>query len=448
MADNESGVTNKYPMKYRLTAEMFDEKFDDVNSFTCFRCPITKTASFSIMAINLRTKYYLTIEEKCRNNEFELVTVNFDITTGYSTSDDNLPPKVDEVGKKQYLILHAEPYEAISPLAPYVLTTLYLVNPVLYYLQSTNGFNEILEDITAYDALGKFESWLTSAFGGTSFKFNKAGEDYEKNDHRYEQILARQNNDLMIPTNLLQNYKLWNTYGYYFFDDFRFDDKSQSDIIGYAINLGDINQFNTKNLFDDKDTDVFAANSFQKAQPIADRFNILYQEKPSLIIKCRNQEFGFRKAKDEKEIPQLDAKISQGSYATAESCNIVKTEITGKSFKATEQTLIYSPDNVPNGIKRFDKVSAQLRNNIQAIETYYLHDCHVDFIQFDQRYNFMPYDQNKYLHVPIAICNMFVRESGRVSMFSHNIKYQMMKYKDPQESGSWTSGGSFQDHPM
>lgn len=445
MADNEGGVKSKYPMRYRITAEMFDEKFDDVTAFSVFRCPLVKTASFAIIAINLRTKYFLTLEEKCRNNEFELIKVAIDIVLNQTMAGDPEPPKVDEVGAKQYIIIHAEAYEPPKDVSPYTLSILYLVNPVLYYLSLTNGFNAILEDITVLDALSKFEEHIKSAHGDKTFTFKKLGEDYEKNTHRYEQILARTNNDLMVPSNLILQYKAWHTYGYYFFDDFRFDDQGQTDIMAYTINLGDINQFSTKNLYDTKDTDIAIANMHISCQPIADRFNILYQEKPSLTVKCRNMEFGFRKATGEKEIPQLSTQISQGSYSTAESTNIIKSSSNTKSFKPTEQTIIYSPDSVVNGFQRFDKVSAQLRNNIKSIETYYLHDCHVDFLQFDQRYNFNPYDLQKYLYVPISLVNMFVRETGRVSIFVHNMKYQMLQYKDPQVEGDWKSGGNFQD---
>ena len=447
--NNEQGFQSKFPVKYGIKATFLDEEHIDISSFVAVRCPITKTASFALLTVNIKANHFMAIEHSIRQNKFELVEVEFDVRANYTTKDDIHPPKLDDVGIKQYLALHIQPYERVQPWAPYVIATIYLVNPILYYLQVTNSFNQILEDITSYDALLKFENHLKTAYGQSAFQWHKVGEKFEQNKWKYEQILCRQHNDLMIPTYLINNYKMWNTYGYYFFDDFRFDNESKSDITGWLINLGDIQQFKQRNIFEESRTELFAANMFEDGQVIADRFNVLYQDKPSLIVKGYDMQFGFRKAEQDKEIMQLKTKTENASYSNVvNDTKIVKTDISTKKFQPTEQTLVYAPDDIEQGIKRFDKVSAQLREHLHSIDTYYLHDSHLDFIQFGYRYNLSPYDIQDYSYVPISICNIFVRETGRVPIYTQNIKYQMFKYKFKKGIGGKLSGGNFKDYPV
>ena len=449
MANNEQGQDTKFPVKYGIQARFLDTDHPDVSSFVAVRCPITKTASFALLTVNMKVTQYMALEHSIRQNKFELVQVTFDIRANYSTVDSINPPKIDDMGQKQYLALHIEPYENPQPWSPYTIATIYLVNPVLYYLQVTNSFNQILENITSYDVLLKFEQHLSSAYGSKAFQWQKVGETFEQNKWKFEQVLCRQNNDLMIPTYLINSYKMWHTYGYYFFDDFRFDDESKADITGWLINLGDIQQFKQRNIFETKRTEMFAANMFEKTQTLADRFNSLYQDKPSLIVKGYDMQFGYRKAKGTKDVIQISTKTENSSYSNVvNGAKIVTSDVSTKAFEPTEQTLIYAPDDIELGIKRFDKVSAQLREKLHSIETYYIHDSHLDFIQFGYKYNISPYDINDYSYVPISICNLFIRESGRVPIFTHNLKYQLFKYKYSTGSGGKLSGGNFKDYPV
>lgn len=446
-SSSESGFKDaRYPIKYRVKAYVFAEKkgddgddtdsgSEDVNSFVIIRAPLTKTASFATITVNMKMHTYLSLEEHTRQNRFQLMQVEVDIVPNLDDVDHHRPWPIDKVMSKQYLVLHVEPLEHVNAMAPYVMAVCFLVHPVLYYLQITNGFNKILEDITPFDALKKFESYCDETFGNGCFQWQKVGEDYEKNDFKYEQILTRHETDLMVPTVLVVNYKLWHTFGYYFFDDFRFDGDSKADITGWLINLGDIEKFEQKNMFDKDAPDLFTANKFVNSQALVDHFNVLYQEKPSLISKGYDIQFGFKKQKEKKEVPQIEVQTKDGKYSSTRDCKVVQAAVSGKTRSPTEHTIVYAPDKPEKGLERFEKVQKQLRQQIHVLETYYMHDCHIDFIQFGYRYNMMPWAIDKYLHVPMTICHMFVRDTGRVPIYTHNMRYQMIKFNDPQESG-------------
>ena len=434
----------RYPIKYRVKAYIFadkkgedgeddDDGSEDVNSFVVIRAPLTKTASFATITTNMKMHTYLSLEEHTRQNRFQLIQVDIDIVPNMDDAEHHRPWPVDKVMSKQYLVLHMEPLEPVNAMAPYVMTVCFLVHPVLYYLQITNGFNKILEDVRPIDALQKYEKYCADTFGKGCFQWQHVGEDHELNDFRYEQILTRHETDLMIPTTLIVNYKLWNTFGYHFFDDFRFDGKTTADITGWLVNLGNLERFEQKNMFDEKSPDISTATKFINSQAIVDHFNVLYQEKPSIITKGNDIQIGFKKSTEDKEVPQIEVQTRNGKYNSAGICKAVQSAVSGKTRPATEHTIIYAPDRPQNAINRFEKVQNQLRQHIHVLESYYMHDCHIDFIQFGNRYNMIPWAIDKYLHVPMTICNMFIRDTGRVPIYTHNMKFQMFKFLDPTD---------------
>ena len=445
MSNSQTGFqgAQDYPNKYGIKAYIFNEKqgkwptekdegIDDINSFCVIRAPLTKTASFATLTLNLPTEDFLSLEEYTRLNKFQSCEVCIHILANQDNTRYHKPEIIDYVGCKQYLILHCEALEDVRHKAPYTMTVLVLVNPVLYYLQITNGFNTILEDITAYDALKRFQGFCDKSFGQGAFQWSEVGADYEQNDWVYEQILTRHETDLMLPTQLIINYKLWHTYGYYFFDDFRFDDKAKADITGWLINLGDLEQFKTKNQYPKgKMTDVGVANKYIGSQNIVDHFNVLFQEKPSIVVKGYDVQFGFKKAGEKKSVPQLNTSTQDGQYSSSRASKAISTAVQTGEINPTEHTFVYAPDLPEYGLDRFKKVQKQLREKIYCVDTYYMHDCHLDFIQFGYRYNQSPFGINDYLWVPINICHMFARDTGRVPMFVHNMQYQMLKYINP-----------------
>ena len=433
---SDDGLQAKFPLKYQIDVEIMGREdspeIGDVDSFTSIRTPINKTASFATIALNLRPHFLHSLEEYTRSNMFQTLKVDINIVRNQDDLKSNYPPKVDEVCTKYYLILHVEPLEDARMEAPYTRALLFLTNPVLYWMQCTNAYNIIEEDITVFDALENYESWLKETFGQTAFQFEKVAENYKKNDWEYEQILIRSNNDLMIPTNLIQNYKMFDSYSYYFFDDFRFDENAEADITGYLINLGNLEEIPTKNIVDEDTNDIFAATEFVRGQTLSDPFNVLYQENPSLIIKGYDMQFGFEKAEGKKEVPQLTTQAYPGTYSSTQKATVIKTELSGKVQLPSEQTLLYAPDDPKKAFDRFDVISEQLRKKILAIEEYYMRDSHIDFIQFGNRYNLSPFDITQYAYVPISICNMFVRDSGAVAMFTHNMRFQTFKFEPPE----------------
>lgn len=422
----------KTPVRYKIKCELFGDKDGeigkDIQSFTIFRTPITKTSSFAVMSVALRTKLYLSLEEYTQATNFITIPISIYLVKNQDTMRDINPEEIRQFCSKNYICIHIEPLEHVRPHSPYVRTLLYLVNPVLFYMNNTNGYNKIHEDMTAFDAIEDYESWCKKTFGDTAFQFKKIGKDYEKNDHNYEQILIRQQNDLLVPVLLLNEYKAWHSYGYYFFDDFRItdDDSDLKDITAWCVNLGDFEKFEKKDIREEKYRDILMGNRFQKTQVLMDTFSDLYQKSTSLVVKGYDRQFAFRKATEDREIPNISSKL-EGTGEGGRLNNIVST-LSRASKPPTEETILYAPDDPKMAEYRFQLVGKLLSGKMRSIMTYYLRDCHLDFFQFNHRYNLSSWDEKDFSYVPISIVNMFIRDSGQVPLMTHNAKYQVIKY--------------------
>lgn len=433
---SDTGLNScQYPLKYMFEIVFFaDEKqtSTDVVSFSAIRAPISKTASFASLSLNINLAVYMNLQHHIERNEYPDVLVKCWLVKNQDIHGERYPPKVEDVFEKNYKCLVVNALERADLRAPYLIVNLILANPLLLYLQGTNGFNKILNDMTSLEAIQEYEKWLKEKFGDTAFQFTHIGEQYELNKFKYEQILTRNATDLMLPIILINSYKTWNTFGYWFFDDFRFDTEAKADITGYLINLGNINEFPIIDVYQYGD---FAMGlKLDNEAPLHDPFGALYQKNPSVITKNYDMQFGFRKATGNRDVPHINVQRQSGKHGSMLGTSIIKSQYSLKGQEPTEETMIYAPDEHTTGLNRFDKTSIQLRDEMKAIETYFLRDTSIDYLQFGKRYNIDPFDLNEYIYIPITICNTFVRDTGMMPVLVHHAKFQMIRYKNSKES--------------
>lgn len=414
---------------YKITISIFpdEDPYDDVISLTFFRCPIVKTASFGILYINLRSEIYLTIQEMVQANDYPIVKLSINMI-----QDDETNTVIQKCCDKTYTAIYCKFIDNVRQDIGYIRACIYLVNPVLYYMQTTSGFNRILPSMTAYSALSNFENWLTDTFG-QCFHFLKVGDNYEVNPHVYDQIQITQPCDLLVPTNILMNYKPFNTFSYYFFDCFNLSQYTQNDITATLINLGDYQKFTPVNITgvtqDNVDLDIFARLNRTNLFVFNNPFNELFQEWPSIVIKSTNRRMAFKKGAHLKKVPTLSTQSQDQTYG-GRTVKYIQSNLSSVQKDTTEQTIIYAPDDPAQAYSRFKKVSNQARDAVSNIQTFYLADCHYDIIQFMCRYNFDIHNINSYSYVPISICNMFVRNAGMYPSLTHTCKFQVIKYAE------------------
>lgn len=446
---SDSGLeSSTYPLKYMMRATFLgreDYHTEDFFTFCSIRSPINKTSSFATMTITLNPMIYTALQDSIARNTYPDVKIECWIVKNQDKSGSEYPPKVEDAFEKAYMCISLQLLESATAQTPFLNATLILINPILLYLQGTNGFNQICENVTSLDVLKKYESWLQTMFTGNAFQFEKVGENYGLNSWSYEQILTRNSTDLIIPSVLINQYKMWDTFGYYFFDDFRFDKGATADITGYLINLGDKNQFPTFNIYDYPDL-AFGLRPVD-IKPLHDPFNALYQKNTSIITKSNEMQFGFRKATGKRSLPVVQVSRQDGTRASKSGSSIIKTTITStKEVEPTEETMIYAPDDHSAALNRFDKISKQLKDDILTCEKYYLKDSSFDYIQFGKRYNLDANNVDVYDYVPITICNFFIKEQGNIPVLIHNSQIQFFRYRPDEyiprpEQPQYVSGG-------
>jgi len=269
-------------LMYEIEVDIDGYKTNDVSEFSVFRCPFEKTSSFTILTVNMQTIMFMGIETECKAHNFPSINITIK-QNDKSLYEPDTYGEVKEIATKNYLILNIEGDEKPNLAEPYTSVTLYLANPVLYYLNTTNSYNKIIEDKTGLETLKDFEQHLTSIYGCKTFEFTKIGDNINLNSYKYEQILIRLKNDLLIPTWIIQNYKPFDSFSFYFFDDFCITDQNSKDIIGYLINLIDKDQFSKMDCLD-LPTEVFAGLKYISSNILNDTFNYLIQENASKIF--------------------------------------------------------------------------------------------------------------------------------------------------------------------
>lgn len=425
-------ITNGAPLKYEVEIEIAGDKTNDINSWVIFRCPLAKTSSYAIIDFQIQSLKASHLSSDIAVGKFPEIKVRTYIVDSTVSKFGNTPgERVIDLGYRNYIAIFASTNEHSAINSEYSQLTLYLVNPILYYLNSTNSYNKILENINGLGIITGFEGYLKSTFGARTFDFIKVGESTNKNEFLYEQILIRLENDLQIPTWAIQIYKVFNSYSFYFFDDFKIDESTKSDIVGFLINIGDIKVFpKYESLLDAKIADVVIGNKFISATPIGDRFKRLDQTSTSMIFKGANCEFSYKKAEGQAQVPTTNISNSKSQkLGLGRSVKSVEPSLSIQSKPPTHQTLIYAPDDISNSKSRLEKSKLDLKENIEGVYRYYMRDAHLDFLQFGKSYNLSPLTPHEYIYTPINIVNIFIRDSGKVPILVHNMHYQMLKFK-------------------
>lgn len=423
-------MQEKFGMLYEIEVDINGYKTNDINEFAVFRCPFVKTSSFSILTLSIQTLIFIGIETECKAHNFLPIVITIkqnDTSVEPTIGNPSVYGETRILAVKNYIILNVETDEPIDISQGYATVILYLVNPVLYYLSTTNSYNKILEDKTGLEILEDFEEHLKSIYGDKTFSFTKIEDSKNKNNFKYEQVLICSNNDLLIPSLILQNYKPFNSFSFYFFDDFVITEKNETDIVGYFINLRDKDTF--KKIDCSNASEVIIGNKYISTAIINDTFNMLNQTNPSRIVCSSDLQFKYKKTDSKNSVPNMTVEKSTSNITNDRKVNVLKTSIIKTEKASTEQTLLYTSDDIDTATKRLKIIKDQLIDNIEMVQYYYLRDTHLDFFQFGNIYNIDILDDGGYFHTPINLVNIFKRTTGRVPLLNHHMHYQLLKFK-------------------
>jgi hypothetical protein len=400
-----------------------DTKLDE---FLVYRVPFTKMGSFAAGIVSMKYfEEYQMLEYYIQQNIFPIVILK----VSFTTAEDPSKNTKTIINKVYNLIKCTEINPSTSHEERRTNIRMVFANPILYDLNMVNGFNTILSNLTAYEALLKYEEYLLSNRGPSSFEFIKVGEDQNLNKYKYEQLSIRQKNDLLVPNFLLYEKKAFNSFGYYFFDDFRISGKKKSDISGLFINLFNKDQFKTVDIYDSSIyPDSAKAPFICKKEHFNDPLSVFNKQSASSAVSITDKNGFNKKIKPKKVATQQSNNISiQSNIGDGRGDYSATTSYLEEKEKPNASIInLFSPDNIENTSNRFELLSEQFIDKFRSINEYELDDCYPDLYQFDRIYNLD--DRSAFDNIPISIVNIFRKDGHHPETMYHSIKFKTIKF--------------------
>lgn len=424
---NES-TTLKYEVVF--TNPKDNTVYSDIHFIYFIRTPIIKQASFSIVQMNLPVVIISQLMQDVATNIFNVWNL-----TIYAI-DEKEDIQVQEIYSKNITIISVIPQEPITFTHPSAIVRILLVNPVLYSLSTSTGFNKIISNKTALDGIKEFENFLDTNYG--KFNHNKVGINEKVNNFRYEQIFIPPTiNTLNVPKYIINSYKPFHSYSIYFFDDFHFDENSDKEVTCHFLNLYNLPS-TFPHMFTNEYLDFSRFTRKTGKVDFSDQFRVLDKPFASVIYRLKDMVFEFQK-----QAQSTVTNIASGksdivtfidkSMKIAERAQMQSKKI-GQSVRANT---IYTPDSSENANERIKTAQEMMFNKFEQICFYETERCLPDWLQFGCIYNMegdAQDDFSRFLYTPISIINIFKRISEKDTEIYcyHMSKYAMLKLMDDE----------------
>lgn len=412
-------------LHFEIVLNIATKNYSDIGYCCFFRSPLVKLSGFCLVSIFMSQILIRQMVSDTDKNKF------LDCTMSIYSKDEATNDNVNCIFTKTFKCIKVIPDGAIRYQEDQMPVKLLLVHPILYYLSNNNTFNKILTNIKAYDSLTEYENFLTSTFGDI-FNYKHIGADVNKNTYNYEQILIRTPNDLSIPTYLINNYKINNSYSFYFFDPFYIAEDSENEITNLYINLFDKKKFKQKDTYKYADQQLMSKqiqiqNLSDIKQKLIDKIGnrIIFNDKD---IRYKHEKFPKNTQLSKKNKPTVDefTLTEDRKIKTFNEKSIAKTNYSGSSAI----TSIYCPDNVENGELRFNNAIQLMSDIIMGIHYYEISNCLPDFPQFGHIYNLEQENKSNYNLTPISINNIFFRKRFKEHYLYHLSKTMFIRFKN------------------
>ena len=435
----DSKAQNIYQIKLK---SIRGENVSDVTMCSCVRAPFYKKASFWILKTNMASW----LAQQVMNEISTKTTKQFELIIHEVIKDekDNIE-ELQLVHQRQLKCIHA-----VNSSSGYKINTedtnteliLTLVDYVIFDLFTKRTFNRKFKNKSAYSIINnEYKEFLKVKYGLDTFNFNNINTDIDKSDHSYEEILLATNNDLNVTDILLYNKKAMKTLSFYFFDDFYLSKDVEKPITCHFINLNDSREFTEFDITEWHDTQN--ATSLVKEIPISDDFYKLIQGQDSTVFKHSNMT-ADRKDDSSKTFYQINTESHKSNYIVDEdkrNTGISSIDNLGLEMgKAGNNTnykdrqksfIIYSQDSDDLTKERLKNYRIFVEARAKQFVISQTQDCFCDWMQFGRSYNLdiTPENKEKYLYTPIAIENVFYKDSDDQTV-KHVARTLLLEYYD------------------
>jgi hypothetical protein len=310
--------------------------------------------------------------------------------------------------------------------SPTIPVQFLLVNPVIWDMNTNNSFNRTFND-KKYTALEILELYLSELIMKKS-KISSwiIGDRTTTNKTLYNQIVIPSTiTELQVPEYIIGAYKPYSTPSLWLFDNFTFpfDDSEKKAIKNGELPLMGIllNFYNALENFTkqdiSKDADIKQFTTLLKIIPYSDTLSFL--SKPNAVV-------SFKNTTNMTQVTQLFGNLPKVTLTD----NTKETQ----SQRVTSLEIEYT-DNLEEAEKRIVDCVDLMQKQINQIEIYETINTSPEWLQFGYLYN-LERDKktgnnlNRYIHTPISIFNIFLRQEQTIGKMEHIIKYAMLRLND------------------
>lgn len=436
-------------IKYEITIKIDDFETGTIDSLYVYRVPFVKYSCIGIITLSMPYEFMLKMQNKLASgNGFTFdVTINLANMEKYSDNnfhshvvDDNF--RLDLKLVALHLKQRAAPAAVQTQIVP---VTLYFVQRSVYLLTKGNSFGQYFYKRTVnkvYNDYKIFVSNLLSSNRDTSRKerventlnnevTNEFKSDYVKfiemcaiSGAKYDSILTRCVNDLMVIPLLIQFYKLTSDPVYFFIDmmDFR------ASCLFLLVDISKPNSYSKWNSFDDNKFDIRHSLRLLGKTPLKDvlsKFNgvVIYTEK------LYNHQIRFAKRKGFRMPSRFYDKVSIVPYNKMLGRHVYKKTEHGIGTEIPHSGLIenvYSPDG-----GAFSRIGSmrEFLNSVDNIYRFEAKNIHLDVLRLTRCYALDRYSPKTYF-VPISIVNIFTRYNTIETTLVHSAQFNAIRYED------------------
>ena len=440
--------------RFTIRANFFDHDYgndikyrDDIISWTIQRCPLARTASSSILIMNMINEEAQLMKNMIYTQTYPKVDIDLYLIdetkakTKLGRSNREKHQAIPDSALKHHFYSHRFIVVGIQLLESdkdknYVRCLLVLANPIFVFLNNTNSFSKHLKlGKTSLEILNDFENYLETNFGNVFWKHKVVDSSFE-NHYRLEQLLPRIENDLLVPNMLLYKYKAYNSFGFYFFDDFCIDQQSTGPIALHYINLARHEVFQKYDLKDEQNIKAWYGMTIKRQSVVYDVLNRMtnmfklygdknYKPPQNLVI------YNYTMDKVQKhDIGKDFIPVAHGS--TSISNTFPYSELNVDVKEVEEQftyKIIYAPDSFKTAFKRYQICSKQIEDYLNQVIEYKFTECFPHIFNFGYTYNLTNDEASgdDYFITPISIVNHFYRVSGPMPILSHEARLQTIQ---------------------
>jgi hypothetical protein len=436
---------------------------NDTFSLYHIRCAYLKTSSFAFMTVPVEFTKFRQIQDAVERIEAGkdplLVDIEYWIIDHAEMHNRNYK-RIKLLTKKQFYVLNCQTLQR-DIIERYLDTNisvpcrLMLVNPTLYTLGTTlNTFNKKYWNVVPIDIIKDFSKYLEDEYKDT-FQTKFIHTDKNIHDFKYEHIIARADNDMILPKQINDMYKTYKYPCFIFFDDFAINNENKKDVLFLHMCLescqtpglepidiykepGIDSQFGTVNL---KKISMMDRDSIFNYDPDSTRFTVRDEQGYHKSYWLVNKE------PIENYSPKLSVKIPVSTIAneldpiqlprtilsnTFDKSTVTKDNLISDFFK------LYAPDGVDQVNNtggeyrgwwdRFRMTEEFFKRRILAFYQMTSQNVHCDFYQFYRTYNFDNTDITDFSFQPIAIANIFRRLEPKNTACMHTAKTVMLRY--------------------